>query len=400
MPRKLKGGSLSADEVKKFIDASYESKKGDTERIGDYVLDKQLSTRKAKVYHDPVHKKTVIANRGTTGTLSDWHNNLQYLRGKYDDTDRMKQAEDVQRRAIAKYGKVDYNVGHSQSGIITRKLNEKGLTGQVINLNPASMFEKQKENEYVIRSKTDPVSILHALNPWAKKENTTTTSGTSNLLKEHSTEVLTRVDPNQQIGGKFSLTNPPPPKLFGGKTLEELARPTIMPVRKKLPPNFLKGNGNPLMKRQAKQQEVSNELTNYDIDDYMKHFKIKNYHGCFIKDELPLLKNGFYVINLNGQSHWTCLCKHGNEYLYADSFGFVPPVEVENAIKKNGGKSYVSMDNQLQYIDHTSCGFYVIAFCKYLNNRKDKLKAFHEYIAHFTDEPEINDQVLKKMLGI
>jgi len=398
MPRKMKGGSLSADEIKKFVEASYEDNKGKTERIGNYILDKELSTSKAKVYHDPVNNKTVVANRGTKGTFSDWRNNYEYLRGNYDETDRMQQAIEVQRKAIAKYGKVDYNVGHSQSGIITRKLNEMGLTGQVINLNPASMFEKQKENEYVIRSKTDPVSILHALNPFARKSNTTTTSGTANLLKEHSTDVLSRLDPNQRIGkgklskvsskgkGKYSILNPPPNTLFGGKySILNPPPPTIQPYIRQLP--IIGG-------------KISNELTNYDIDAYMKHFKIKNYHGCFIKDELPELNNGFYVINLNGQSHWTCLCKHNNEYYYYDSFGFPAPVEVENAIKKDGGKSYVSMDNQIQYISHTSCGFYVIAFCKYLNNRKDKLKAFHDYIAHFTNEPEINDQVLKKMLKI
>jgi hypothetical protein len=380
MPRKLKGGSLSADEVKKFVESSYEDGKGKTERIGNYILDKQLSTAKAKVYHDPVNKKTVVANRGTKGTVSDWYNNLQYVRGKYDETDRMKQSIEVQRKAIAKYGKVDYNVGHSQAGIITRKLNEMGLTGQVINLNPASMFERQKENEYVIRSKTDPVSILHALNPFARKENTTTTEGTANLLKEHSTDVLTRIDPNVKIGkGKYSLANPPPP--------------TAQPVRKKLPLDILKGG------------KISNELTNFEIDDYMKHFKIKNYHGCFIKDELPELNNGFYVINLNGQSHWTCLCKDvkgipEDDYLYYDSYGFPAPIEVEQAIKKDGGKSYVSMDNQIQYIDHTSCGFYVIAFCKYLNNRKDKLQAYKEFIEHFTEDTETNDQILKKMLKL
>ena len=349
MPKMI-GGSLSPTEIKQFVEASYEDGKGKTERIGNYLLDKQLSTAKAKVYHDQVNKKTVVANRGTKGTLSDWRNNLQYVRGKYDETDRMKQAEEVQRKAISKYGKVDYNVGHSQSGIITRKLNEKGLTGQVINVNPASMFEKQKTNEYVIRSKTDPVSILHAINPFARKENTTTTEGTSNLLKEHSTDILTRVDPNQQIGqgklskvsskgkGKFSLTNPP-------RTTKPYIRSPF------------KGG-----------KVLTNELTNYDIDAYMKHFKIKNYHGCFIKDELPELNNGFYVINLNGQSHWTCLyvpevlSEATGNFLYYDSFGFPAPVEVENVIKKDGGKSYVSMENQIQDVDHTSCGFYVIAF--------------------------------------
>lgn len=370
-----KGGALPVNEIQQFIDASYEGKKGDTERIGDYELDKELSTRKAKVYHDPKTGKTVVANRGTAGTLSDWHNNLQYLRGKYDDTDRMKQAEDVQRRAIQKYGKVDTNVGHSQGGIITRKLNEKGLTGEVINLNPASMFEKQKENEFVIRSKTDPVSLLHAINPWAKKGQTTTTSGTTNLLKEHSSGILSRLDPSKMLG------------------------------RGKSPP-------------------ITNELSNYDIDAWMQHFKIKNYHGCYIKDELPELNVGYYVINLNGQSHWTALCKTLDPtghplYLYYDSYGFPAPVEVEKAIEKDShkhgrlvslssknakayqlkkGPSYISMENQIQDLDATSCGFYVIAWIRFLHRKKDKIKAYKDFIEKFKEDTDYNDAVLKSLL--
>ena len=396
-PPTLFGKALPVNEIQKFIDASYEGKKGDTERIGTYVLDKELSTRKAKVYHDSTTGKTVVANRGTTGTLSDWHNNLQYLRGKYDDTDRMKQAEDVQRRTIAKYGKVDTNVGHSQGGIITRKLNEKGLTGEVINLNPASMFEKQKENEYVIRSKADPVSLLHALNPFAKKKNTTTTSGSKNLLKEHGSNILSRLDPSKLIGSSRQQRSPDSYRL-------------------------------------------TNELSNYDIDAWMEHFKIKNYHGCYIKNELPELNVGYYVINLNGQSHWTCLCKTLDEngyplYLYYDAFGFPAPTEVEKAIEKDSHRhakayqiskatdlqgpskatdsrsgepslpllkapkpSYISMENQIQDSYATSCGFYVIAWIKFLHRKKDKIKAYKDFIEKFKEDTDYNDAILKKIL--
>ena len=365
---RLKGHGLPVKEIQKFVEASYEGKKGDTERIGNYELDKQLSTRKAKVYHDPTTGKTVVANRGTTGTLSDWHNNLQYLRGKYDDTDRMKQAEDVQRKTIAKYGKVDTNVGHSQSGIITRKLNEKGLTGEVINLNPASMFEKQKENEFVIRSKSDPVSLLHALNPFAKKQNTTTTSGSMNLLKEHGSNILSRLDQSKLIG--------------------------------RGPPDDYR---------------LTNELSNYDIDAWMEHFKIKNYHGCYIKNDLPELNEGYYVINLNGQSHWTCLCKTLDKegyakYLYYDSYGFPAPIEIEKAIEKDSNRhgkayqqskakpSYVSMENQIQDLDATSCGFYVIAWVRFLHRKKDKIKAYKNFIEKFKEDTDYNDAVLEKLL--
>ena len=349
------GGSLAVGEIKQFVEASYEPKKGETERIGDYVLDKELSTRKAKVYHDAVHDKTIVANRGTTGTVSDWANNARYLLGDYAKTDRMKQAERVQKKAIDKYGKVDTNVGHSQGGIITRELNKKGLTGEVINLNPASKGEKVMKNEFIIKSVMDPVSLLQK----QPKKRTTTTKGTLDLLKEHSTDVLDRLNPRRIIGRGLSVP-------------------------------------------------ITNMLTDSDIDAYAEKLKIKNYHGCFIKDELPELDRGFYVINLNGQSHWTCLHKDvdaygNNSYLYFDSFGFPAPVEVEKKISfDNMGKKvdYFSMQNQLQDIDHTSCGFYVIAFCKFLSGKKDKLKAYQDFITKFTKDPSKNDAILKKILRI
>ena len=358
------GGSLEVSEIKQFVEASYEPKKGETERIGDYVLDKELSTRKAKVYHDAVHDKTVVANRGTTGTVSDWANNARYLVGDYSKTDRMKQAERVQKEAINKYGKVDTNVGHSQGGIITRELNKKGLTGEVINLNPASKGEKVKKNEFIIKSVMDPVSLLQR----QPKKRITTTKGTLDLLKEHSTDVLDRLDPRRIIGRGL----------------------------------------------------ITNMLTDQDIDAYAEKLKIKNYHGCFIKDELPELDKGFYVVNLNGQSHWTCLCKDvdaygNNSYMYFDSFGFPAPVEVEKSISfdnmagplgplgnKVSGKKvdYFSMENQIQDADHTSCGFYVLAWCKSLSGKKDKIKAYQDFITKFTNDPSKNDGILKKILKI
>ena len=43
-----------------------------------------------------------------------------------------------------------------------------------------------------------------------------------------------------------------------------------------------------------------NDLTNREIDELVKYYKIKKYHGCYIDDELPeKLMNGYYVINLN-----------------------------------------------------------------------------------------------------
>ena len=136
--------------------------------------------------------------------------------------------------------------------------------------------------------------------------------------------------------------------------------------------------------------KISNELTNYDIDAYLSH--IKGYNGCFIKHELKRIKNGFTVINLNGQSHWTCMFKQGDLCLYFDSFGFVPPEEIVRLCP-----SYYFSSKQIQDIDHTSCGFYVICFVKYLSVHKDKMMSYKAFMKLF-GKPAHNDKVLEIIL--
>jgi len=189
------GGSLQADHINQLVNASYQKNKDAPSQIGEYHLDRDLSTGKAKVYHDPVTKKTIVANRGTQGTFQDWANNAAYALGGYDLTGRYQNALDTQKAAIAKYGGVDTNVGHSQSGIITRKMNDLGLTKEVINVNPASKGERQKENETIVRSSLDPVSIFQ---PNKAKRNLTLNTG-YNLLKNHSADILGRLG-TQRIG--------------------------------------------------------------------------------------------------------------------------------------------------------------------------------------------------------
>jgi hypothetical protein len=347
----LEGKGLNTNDVKGFIDASYTPTTEN--RVGDFELDKQLSTRKAQVYHNPKTDEVVVNNRGTAPTLQDWTNNAAYVFGLYDKTGRMKQAEKVQRKAIAKYGKVDVNVGHSQGGIITRKLNEKGLTKEVINLNPASMFEKQKKNEYVIRSSRDVVSALQSVNPFSKKKNTKVVKGIYNPIREHGTELLSRMG-----------------NVFVGKGV------------------------------------VDNELNNYELDDFMEHFKIKDYHGTFVKDDLPELNHGFYIVNLNGQSHWCALYKHVDQngdstYFWFDSFGFPPPKEVERSVYKDQRrKTEITWSaKQLQDIEHTSCGFFVVAWIRFMNRKfGDKEKLYNQFLRKF-GEPSDNDVVVKKMIN-
>jgi len=138
-----------------------------------------------------------------------------------------------------------------------------------------------------------------------------------------------------------------------------------------------------------------NDLTNKEIDELVKHYKIKNYHGCYIDDRLPKkLLNGYYVINLNGQSHWTCLLKDGKDYYYFDSFGFVASQEVEDQIGE-----YIHSDQDIQHINSTSCGWFCLVWMKMMQQHKDKETAYSTFLKLFSNDSKKNDKILHDLLN-
>ena len=210
MPRKLSGGAVSASLVKQFIKASYEANPPQT--IGNFQYDPSVSATTARVYHNPSTGQTVLVNRGTEGTLSDWTNNLQYTIGNYKNTARFKEAEKVQHMAEAKYGAKNISqISHSQGAVPARYLSKN--VKEHISLNPAYKGEKEAENEYVVKSDFDPVSnaydtIKKAVTPkwlsWFQKKKptkeTVIPAKTWNPVEEHLTGVLDRLDPEHQLG--------------------------------------------------------------------------------------------------------------------------------------------------------------------------------------------------------
>jgi len=140
---------------------------------------------------------------------------------------------------------------------------------------------------------------------------------------------------------------------------------------------------------------LSNELSNGEIDELVQHYKIKNYHGCFVDDRMPSkLSNGFYIINLDGNSHWCCLLKDGKKYFYFDSYGFPASEEVEEQIGE-----YIYSDNQLQNMNSTSCGYFCIAWMHYMGSRKNKEAAFADFLSLFTKDTKKNEMILHKWLS-
>jgi hypothetical protein len=195
----MKGGKLSAPELKGLLDASYDSK---VKKVGDFEKDKKLSSSTSKVYRNPITGQVVVAHRGTAG-ITDWGNNALYaLGGKeaYKLTPRYKEAEKVQRRAEKKYGAENVTtIGHSQGGLQSELLG--GRSKEIITLNKATLpFESNKnKNQYDIRSERDVVS---GLNPFAKKSkrDVNIKAESYNPLTEHSGDVLDRLGKNKVIG--------------------------------------------------------------------------------------------------------------------------------------------------------------------------------------------------------
>lgn len=194
------GGALSARDLKGLLGASYDAKQT---QVGDFTLDKSLSTNTSKVYYNPKSGQTIVAHKGTEG-FADWGNNLAYLLGGewgYKKTDRYKEAKAVQKAAERKYGTENLStIGHSQGGLQAELLG--GKSKEIITLNKAAhpLIKRTQGNQFDVRSSNDVVSAFSA----PSKNQTTIDATTRNPLTEHSGDILDRLEPETQIGKGIS----------------------------------------------------------------------------------------------------------------------------------------------------------------------------------------------------
>jgi hypothetical protein len=152
-----------------------------------------------------------------------------------------------------------------------------------------------------------------------------------------------------------------------------------------------------------------NLTSNTELLDILKNNNIK-INGVFAKDKLkkPLqdsknprrasLKDGFYIVNLDNSdgpgTHWTVLYKINDGFsFWWDSFGFPAPEEIEDLLHK-----YEYNKKQIQDIKSTSCGFYCIAFIKFMINKQDKMKAFNTFCNLFRANTIDNEIILHQLL--
>jgi hypothetical protein len=140
--------------------------------------------------------------------------------------------------------------------------------------------------------------------------------------------------------------------------------------------------------KNMKAGKLSNELTDSDIDDLAKQFKIPHFKGCVIRDEIPKLKVGeSCIVNLNGHSHWCALIRLDTLYWF-DSYGVIAPKILD-------GYDYIYTETDLQSMASSACGWYCLGFLISMNRGGDPMKRYEEFIDAFKN-PEANDITLKK----
>jgi hypothetical protein len=195
----MKGGALSAKTIKDLLNASYSKKQ---QNIGDYVIDHDLSGQRAQVYHNPITGRVAVVHRGTS-SAKDALTDLGMVFGRTKSSKRFKHSKDIQRRAEEKYGPENIStLGHSLGARIAEEVGSK--TGEVITLNKPTLpidlvkGKKVSDKQYDIRTTYDPVSVLR---PAQRGDQYTTIQSESfHPLKEHTVNVLDRIDEETMIG--------------------------------------------------------------------------------------------------------------------------------------------------------------------------------------------------------
>jgi hypothetical protein len=347
-----KGGKIAVKDLNKLLNESYKSKNKTLDRVDNYELDKDLSTDKTKIYRDITTGEIKMVNRGTSD-LRDVITDAKLLFG-FKNNNRYDEGRQILQKVKEKYPDKSIDVlGHSLGASVAEDIGNDPQVKNIITLNkpttPMDLFRKSKINDkqYDIHSKKDLVSILQ---PFQKDKNDIIIpSETNNLYTEHKIDVLDRLDQDKIIG-------------------------TGLKINGKL-----------------------KSLSNIELTKLIDKMKLP-INDIIMRDEEHLMKkDGFYIINLDKSSgngtHWTVLYYHPLKSYYNDSFGFVPPLEVEKKIKP-----YLYNDKDIQDWNSSACGWYCLAFIKFLHDKQNKEMAFKEFLKMFKTKTTNNDDILYKYL--
>ena len=107
-------------------------------------------------------------------------------------------------------------------------------------------------------------------------------------------------------------------------------------------------------------------LTNFEIQKYYQNEP--RFNGVYSRDNLPKIKDGAYVINLDEYSdigtHWVALYVHNDDVTYFDSFGVEHiPKEIKTFINNKNIKTNIF---RMQAYDSIMCRYFCIGFIDFM----------------------------------
>ena len=146
-------------------------------------------------------------------------------------------------------------------------------------------------------------------------------------------------------------------------------------------------------------------LSNYEIEDIAKHYRLPLI-DCCMKDELSsTLQNGYYIINLESSNqgdgtHWTCLIVQKNVAVFCDSFGAPPSSEIIDFVKKRKGMRMAFNNEIIQDINSDNCGFFCLYLCWFVDKHKSSgglTKIVDAFTHLFNDDTKQNDAILRQL---
>jgi hypothetical protein len=149
-------------------------------------------------------------------------------------------------------------------------------------------------------------------------------------------------------------------------------------------------------------------LTNIDLEKIAKVLKLNLVAICS-KDVLKKIspKIGGYIINMQDEAdgngtHWVSFCIYTeNEIakcLYFDSYGFPPPIEIEQYIKHISNEKIACNTRMIQKIQTTECGWYCVSFLynmQYKRRTNDMIKDYYHYISKYSNDLNKELSILK-----
>ena len=134
------------------------------------------------------------------------------------------------------------------------------------------------------------------------------------------------------------------------------------------------------------------------MQDYFKNEK--RFNGVFSRSNLPNLKNGAYVINLdhskNIGAHCVVIFVKKNEVIYLDSFGVeYIPKEIMEKIEHSslGNKNVKTSIFRIQDNNSVMCGYFCILFIEYMLQGKT-LTDFTNLFSPWNFKK--NDEIIKR----